>query len=244
MELVKAPARLSALHLPEFLNKLSQSSFDPVSSLDLMSSFDLFSIGHSNIPAERFIAMLRAVGADTVADVRSTPFSRFFPWFSGNNLARLLAQQSMGYLPYGDTLGGRPRDPALYCGGVADYDAMARQPEFEAGLERLRADMARRRVCLMCAEREPLDCHRCLLMARVLAGRGLSIGHILHDGKIEPHGATEQRLLQLDAAPDDLFVTGQQGRLAAAYRRRADAVAYRAKPPGRGAKQAKQQAKQ
>ena len=45
-------------------------------------AFDLFSIGHSNIPADRFLAMLRGAGVNAVADVRSVPFSRFFPWFS------------------------------------------------------------------------------------------------------------------------------------------------------------------
>ncbi len=61
----------------------------------------------------------------------------------------------------------------LYCDGVADYEAMAKRPEFCAGLDRLLQLAARQRVCLMCAEREPLDCHRCLLVARALAERGL-----------------------------------------------------------------------
>jgi uncharacterized protein (DUF488 family) len=194
-----------------------------------MSSFDLFSIGHSNIPAEHFLTLLRGAGANAIADVRSTPFSRRFPWFSAKNLAATLTQHGMTYLPYGDTLGGRPREAALYRDGVADYEAMARRPEFQLGLDRLLADAARARVCLMCAEREPLDCHRCLLVARALAERGLAIGHIRHDGAIEPHQATEQRLLALAGQRDDLFVTGQNERLAAAYRRRARAVAYRAK---------------
>jgi uncharacterized protein (DUF488 family) len=194
-----------------------------------MKSFDLFSIGHSNILAERFITMLRAAGANAIADVRSTPVSRRFPWFSGKNLAARLGQDGMTYLAYGDTLGGRPRDPMLYSDGIADYEAMARSPEFRAGLERLLTDAARHRVCLMCAEREPLDCHRCLLVTRALAGRGIAVGHILHDGAIEPHKATEQRLLALGGEGADLFATGQNERLAAAYRRRARAVAYRAK---------------
>src|SRR6201996_1794151 len=143
-----------------------------------MAAFDLFSIGHSNIPAERFLSMLREAGVNAIADVRSTPFSRFFPWFSAKNLAPLLAQEGVLYLAYGEPLGGRPRDPSLYRDGIADYEAMARQPEFEAGLERLRADAMRCHVCLMCAEREPLDCHRCLLVARALARGGLAIGHI------------------------------------------------------------------
>jgi hypothetical protein len=112
---------------------------------------------------------------------------------------------------------------------------MARTPAFCAGLERLQADIARHRLCLMCAEREPLDCHRCLLLARALAGRDLSIGHILHDGGIEPHAATEQRLLRQDRGGDDLFVTGHGERLAAAYRHRARAVAYRAGARSRSA---------
>jgi uncharacterized protein (DUF488 family) len=191
-------------------------------------TFDLFSIGHSNIAAERFLALLRDVGVDTIADVRSTPYSRRFPWFSGKALAATLMQHGMTYLAYGDALGGRPRDATLYRDGVADYEAMARQPDFQMGLDRLLADAARSHVCLMCAEREPLDCHRCLLVARSLAARGLTIGHILHDGTVEPHAATEQRLLALTGASDDLFVTGQDERLASAYRRRARAAAYRA----------------
>jgi len=147
-----------------------------------------------------------------------------------------LAGQDIAYLPYGEALGGRPRDAGLYCDGIADYEAMARQPAFAAALTRLAADAARGRVCLMCAEREPLDCHRCLLVARALAARGLAVGHILHDGTVEPHAATERRLLEREGeggdalATGNLFATGLAERLAAAYRRRARAVAHRVKP--------------
>lgn len=198
-----------------------------------MQTFDLFSIGHSNIAAERFIGMLRGAGVDAVADVRSIPFSRRFPWFSARSLAARLQQQGMPYLAFGDALGGRPREVDLYRDGIADYEAMAKRGEFRAGLDRLLDFAARHRLCLMCAEREPLDCHRCLLVARALVERGLAVGHVLHDGTIEPHQATEARLLA-ESGADDLFVTGQNERLAAAYRRRARAVAYRA-PSFKGA---------
>ncbi|MGB6567542.1 MAG: DUF488 domain-containing protein, partial [Xanthobacteraceae bacterium] len=144
-------------------------------------------------------------------------------------LAARLRQDGMAYLPFGDALGGRPREAGRYRDGVADYAAMARRPEFRSGLDRLCAAAAEHYVCLMCAEREPLDCHRCLLVARALAARGFRIGHILHDGNVEPHAATERRLLELAGDDDDLFATGQNERIAAAYRRRARAVAYRAK---------------
>jgi uncharacterized protein (DUF488 family) len=201
-----------------------------------MTAFDVFSVGHSNIPAERFIALLRGAGVSAVADVRSMPVSRFCPWFSGKNLAPLLEREGIDYSFHGDALGGRPRDASLYCDGIADYEAMARQPEFQAGIGVLLAAAEERRtggrMCLMCAEREPLDCHRCLLVGRVLAARGVTIGHILHDGTIEPHATTERRLLELegeDTAVLDLFPTGQNEQVAAAYRHRARAVAYRMK---------------
>jgi len=194
-------------------------------------AFDLFSVGHSNIPADRFIGLLRAAGASAIADVRSTPFSRRFPWFSGPRLAARLREEGLTYSAFGDSLGGRPRDPNLYRDGVADYEAIAAQPEFKAGLDRLLSLTPAHRVCLMCAEREPLDCHRCLLVTRAFVERGFAVGHILHDGSIEPHVRTEERLLAFGGGSDasaDLFASGHGERLAAAYRRRARAVAYRA----------------
>ena len=89
-------------------------------------------------------------------------------------------------------------------------------------------EMAHHRVCLMCSEREPLDCHRCLLVGRALARRGVTVGHILGDGSIEPHAATEDRLLAglRPGAGADLF-GDRESRLADAYRRRATGS-----PPG------------
>jgi uncharacterized protein (DUF488 family) len=187
---------------------------------------DLLTIGHSNLAADRFMALLTSAGVTAVADVRSVPFSRWCPWFSGKALAQRLAGEGIAYLALGDSLGGRPRDPKLYRSGVADYEAMAARPEFVAGVKRVVDEIARHRVCLLCAEREPLDCHRCLLVGRALAERGLTLGHVRADGTIEPHAATEDRLLTL--AGDDLF-RDRAERLAHAYRRRAQAVAARLK---------------
>src|SRR6516162_9586134 len=143
---------------------------------------ELLTIGHSNLAADRFVALLKDAGVTAVADVRSVPFSRWCPWFSGKALAERLAGEAIAYIALGDALGGRPRDPGLYRDGVADYEAMAARAEFAAGLQRVMDEMARHRVCLLCAEREPLDCHRCLLVGRALAERGLALGHIRGDG--------------------------------------------------------------
>src|SRR5205807_7888484 len=101
----------------------------------------------------------------------------------------------------------------------------ARTPAFRTGLERVSERSRMCCVCLMCAEREPLDCHRCLLVSRALAEQGLSIGHILADGVIEHHGQTEERLLAPETGPD-LF-QDRAIRLTAAYRRRTGGAAFR-----------------
>jgi uncharacterized protein (DUF488 family) len=176
-----------------------------------MRSCDLLTIGHSNLAAERFMALLTGAGVTAIADVRSVPFSRWCPWFSAKALAERLAGERIAYIALGEALGGRPRDPMLYREGVADYEAMAARPEFAAGLARVMDATARRRVCLLCAEREPLDCHRCLLVGRALCER-----------------ATEERLLALAGDEADLF-RDHADRLAHAYRRRAQAVAARLK---------------
>jgi uncharacterized protein (DUF488 family) len=186
--------------------------------------FDLLTIGHSNLPAEGFMTLVQDAGVTAIADVRSVPFSRRFPWFSGPKLAARLQGADIAYLPFGDALGGRPSDPALYCDGVADYQKVAATAQFRAGLDRLGEAMGRFRLCLMCAEREPLDCHRCLLVGRALAERGLALGHILVDGTIEPHAVTEERLLGRAGGSDDLF-GGRAARLAQAYRDRTYKVA-------------------
>ncbi len=193
-----------------------------------MQPYDLLTIGHSNLSAERFMALLASAGVTAVADVRSVPFSRRCPWFSGKALAERLAGERIAYIVLGEALGGRPRDSTLYRDGIADYEAMAARPEFAAGLARLIDATSRQRVCLLCAEREPLDCHRCLLVGRALCERGLTLGHIRPDGSIEPHAATEERLIALAGGEADLF-RGSADRLAHAYRRRAHAVAARLK---------------
>ena len=188
--------------------------------------FDVLTIGHSNQPAEDFITLVKNAGVTAIADVRTVPFSRRFPWFSAKSLVDRLQSRGIAYFAFGQSLGGRPDDLTLYCDGVADYEAMAETAEFRAGLDQVIEGGRNYRLCLMCAEREPLDCHRCLLVGRALVKRGCSVGHILGNGRIEPHTTTEDRLLADAGAASDLF-RDRPARLAEAYRRRSRAVASR-----------------
>jgi uncharacterized protein (DUF488 family) len=183
----------------------------------------LLTIGHSNHPIERFLGLLQGAGVALLADVRTMPASRHCPQFNRAPLARSLADAGVAYVHWGDDLGGRPRDPALRAGGAPDYEAMAAAPAFRSALDRVQAEAGRRPLALMCAEREPLDCHRVLLVSRRLAERGQAIRHILANGTLEDHAATEDRLLALTGqASPDLFAPDRPARLAEAYRLRTD----------------------
>ena len=196
----------------------------------------IFTIGHSRHPLDRFIALLEGAGATAVADVRSAPMSRFSPQFNKAALFHSLGSRGIAYLFLGKELGGRPENAALYTDGVADYDKMAATPEFRAGIDRLIEETERARVAVMCSEADPLDCHRCLLVARALAGRGVDIGHILASGDVMPHEKVEERLLDLAGlAEPGLLDASRDERLADAYRARARKAAYAQPSARRGA---------
>lgn len=180
----------------------------------------VYTVGHSNHGIDRFLGLLQAGAITAVADVRSVPYSRRMPHFCKADLQARLEAAGLVYVFLGEQLGARPKDPACYRDGRVDYDLIAITETFKAGLARVERGAARFRLALLCAEREPLDCHRSLLVARHLTARGAEIRHILADGSLEPHGATETRLLaQMNLATGDLFAD-RSDLLAEAYRRR------------------------
>jgi uncharacterized protein (DUF488 family) len=182
----------------------------------------IYSIGHSNHPIERFVALLHGAGIAAVLDVRSIPQSRHFPQFGRPRLEQALAEAGIDYVFLGDVLGGKPRDPAAQRDGVVDYELVAATSAFRAGLDRVATEGAPRRAALMCAEKAPLDCHRTVLISRHLAARGHAVMHVLADGTHMPHAAIEDALLARYAPADDLLTVTEDraARLAMAYRRR------------------------
>lgn len=148
----------------------------------------IFTIGHSNHALDHFLALLGKAGITVLADVRSKPASRFCPHFNRENLKAALAAHGLSYVYLGDAMGGKPSDPALYSNGNPDYQKIAASAAFKEGLARLAAGAKTHRIALMCAERDPRQCHRTHLIAPALVAEGVAITHILSDGGLLPHG--------------------------------------------------------
>ena len=147
----------------------------------------VYTVGHSNVSQEAFVALLKAHDIEVLVDVRSAPYSKFVPHFNGDALKPAVVRAGIKYLYLGRELGGRPREPRFYDSeGHVRYDRIAESPEFHEGIERLLRGIREHRVAIMCNEEDPHECHRRLLVGRVLTERGVAVLHIRGDGRVQP----------------------------------------------------------
>lgn len=190
----------------------------------------LHTIGHSSHSIDAFLELLRLHAIDAVADVRSQPYSRRHPQFRREKLRDALARAGIEYVFLGRELGARSEDPECYTGDRVDFSLLAQTPAFRAGLDTVTERASRQRVALLCAEKDPLTCHRTILVCRALALRGhgaepWTIRHILADGRSEAQDEAESRLLAEHGITPDLL-RGRDEAVAEAYRLRAARIAW------------------
>jgi uncharacterized protein (DUF488 family) len=186
----------------------------------------VLTIGHSTHSFETFAELLKQHGVTALADVRSAPFSRFNPQFNKHALAADLKLCGIKYVFLGKELGARSKDPSCYENGRVRYSRLARTEQFQQGIARLLRGAQDHRIALMCAEREPLECHRTLLVARALDEKGVSVAHILGDGRLETHHAAMERLLDVAGLPHDDLFRSREELINQALARQEEKVAY------------------
>lgn len=156
----------------------------------------MFTIGHSNVPADEFFGLLHMHQAATLLDVRSSPYSRYVSHFNRESLQALLATHVLAYEWAGDTLGGRPGDPTCYhggeTGGKLDHATVRQRPWHQRGIHHIMALALHQRTVLLCSEEDPRRCHRHHLIARSLLDAGVRVLHIRHSGELEDAETLEQ----------------------------------------------------
>lgn len=151
-----------------------------------MKTEALFTIGHSNHESGPFLDLLTGFSVQVVVDVRSAPYSRYVPQFNKNELTLLLEQHGFKYIFMGDVIGGKPSDPTYYDEkGRVQYDRLAKTSIFQQGIDRLLKGIADGwRIALLCAEEDPVKCHRHWLIAKELEiHRGIPVWHLRANGQ-------------------------------------------------------------
>jgi uncharacterized protein (DUF488 family) len=191
-----------------------------------MTELQILTIGHSRHSLEAFVALLSRHGVTALADVRSAPHSKFAPQLDKDALQSSVGEFGIKYAFLGRELGGRPADQTCYEDGRVRYGRLAQTDLFRAGLRRVMSGAQHERIALMCTEKDPLDCHRALLVARQLVDRGLAVDHILANGEVESHRSSMLRLLdKIGQSQPDLF-TSIEDRIEAAVEKQEARIAY------------------
>ncbi|HMD97052.1 MAG TPA: DUF488 domain-containing protein [Terriglobia bacterium] len=196
----------------------------------------VYTVGHSNLEFQQLATLLEDAQVELLADVRSRPHSSRFPQFSQPGLEKLLEAEGIAYLFLGEELGGRPDDPDMYrANGVVDYRARRRSYAFRAGLERVVQELEARTVALMCAEEDPLECHRFLMICPELMRLGITPAHLRKGSRLESQEGAENRLLEsrgfAGVTGNTLFPEARAEALEDAYALQAEKFAFRVDPP-------------
>ena len=194
----------------------------------------LYTIGHSNLSLPIFVHAHQRYEIG-VGDVRSRPQSTRFPHFSQPHFEMALREAGLRYVFLGDELGGRPEDPKAYrADGLVNYRVRRRARGFQAGIDRVLAELTSHHVALVCAEEDPLQCHRFLMICPALKEAGVTPVHIRREEQLETQQQAEDRLLGevhfRDVAVGSLFSNERENALEDAYMAQAERHAFRADP--------------
>lgn len=195
----------------------------------------LFTVGHSAAEFSTFMDLLKRHKVEVLVDVRSKPQSARFPHFDQIEMEARLQTAGICYLFLGEELGGRPDDSKAYrSDGLVDYRARRKSRSFQTGLERVLQELEQSYVALMCAEEDPLSCHRFLMICPELVLAGISPLHIRKGGILETQRDAEDRLLEIQklgaVASDGLFAFDRETALEDAYGAQAEKFAFRIDP--------------
>lgn len=158
----------------------------------------LFTVGHSSHTTEAFMELLRQNEIDVVADVRSYPIAKYHKQFDTDVISASLKKAGFKYVFLGSEIGGMPRDKSLYDeDGHVVYERIASTNVFRNGIQRILNGIKTYRIAMMCAEENPIGCHRRRLIARALADVDVPVLHIRGNGELH-----DETVLSDDGGPN------------------------------------------
>lgn len=157
----------------------------------------LFTIGHSTLPAEQFVRLLKQYDIDYVLDVRSTAFSKYASQYNSDVLPHILGEAGIRYAGMGKYFGARQAQKEYYTEeGHLDFEKFRDSELFRMGLANVQKGLKDYNIALMCTEKDPYDCHRAIMVSRGFELAGIDVNHILSDGSLLKQADLNERLLE------------------------------------------------
>ncbi len=144
----------------------------------------IYTIGHSNLESKQFIELLHFNGIELLVDVRSSPYSKYVPHFNSPRLRNNLKKVGINYRYLGDKIGGKPSSDEYYVDGKVIYPLIKTTEKYKKGIIELIKFSKEYKTVIMCAEKNPNNCHRYLLITPSLVEKGLEVIHIYGCGII------------------------------------------------------------
>ena len=159
---------------------------------------EIYTIGYSGFELENFISTLKHYSINGLIDVRSTPVSKFYTAYNQLELSASLKENAIAYRNYKNEFGARQTERKYYPNGYLDFRLFAKSERFQEGMNRLIAAMPMGyRFVLMCSEKDPISCHRAIMVAREFNNNDISVNHIMADGSVCTQKDIENRLVDL-----------------------------------------------
>lgn len=158
----------------------------------------VYTIGYSGFKIDDFIKTLKGNNISLVIDVRSTPYSRYYTDYNKENLSIMLEKSHIYYRNYVSEFGARQGERKYYPNGYLDFEMFSKSESFLSGVEKLKKSMEKNYTfALLCSEKDPIKCHRTILVSRAFHIAGYKIIHLMDNGTYVTQEDIEERLLNM-----------------------------------------------
>ena len=156
----------------------------------------LYTIGYSGFKIDNFINTLKEHNINIVIDVRSVPYSQYNVDYNKEYLEKILQYNNIYYRNYATEFGARQENKIYYPNGYLDFELFAKSKQFQTGIQKLEKTMQKNyKFILMCSEKDPIRCHRTILVSRAFYNLGYQVIHLLTDKKELTQADIEESLL-------------------------------------------------
>ena len=158
----------------------------------------IYTIGYTGFSLTDFLHTLKENKIQVVIDVRSSPFSERYPEYNRPNLDRTLQNNGIYYRNYAEEFGARQENPIYFTNGYLDFNKFSKSDSFQNGVKKIRNSLEKNYIItFLCAEKDPIQCHRAILVSKAFSDLGYHVVHILPNGKRETQQDIEDRLLAM-----------------------------------------------